>query len=504
MDRQGDNKGFSITLDDFKAQSKSYNVVPIFKEIMADMDTPVSAFAKIEDLETPGDSFLLESVEGGEKWGRYSFLGVKPRYVVKAFANDIEINDVIENKNILKENGNATKIFEDFLKGFNIMPLEEFKRFNGGAVGYINYEAVRYFEKLPQSCVKDIDIPDIYFLVTDSFLVFDRVDRKIKVSVNAFIEEGKDIEKIYEDAKNKINQLVEKLSSSKTLTKPEKVENLPITSNFKKEEFIKAIEATKEYIKSGDVFQCVISQRFETPLNVDPFTIYRALRVVNPSPYMFFIRLGDITLIGSSPEILVRLEDNKVSVRPLAGTRKRGKTKEEDQALEEELLLDPKERAEHVMLVDLGRNDVGRVCKKGTVKVDEFMVVERYSHVMHIVSNVVGEKNDDADMFSVLGAAFPAGTLTGAPKIRAMEIIEELEKEKRAVYGGSIGYFSFSGTMDMCIAIRTMLVKDDKIYIQAGAGVVADSVPELEYEETENKARGVLKALELARRGLEE
>lgn len=485
------------SLEVFKEKARSHNVIPVFRDILADTDTPVSAFMKIDN---GGDAFLLESVEGGEKWGRYSFLGASPRMVVRSKADRTEI---IEGEKKTVVEGDPLNVLKRLLSGYDPASVEGVPRFFGGAIGYIGYDVIRHIERLPDTSKRDLDVYDLFFVFTDTLLVFDNVEHKIKVIANACIGGGADAEEEYGRAVSRIDAVIEELvTKGLPHRKPAPPEHPLVSSNFRREDFLEAVDKTKGYIGDGDIIQAVISQRFSTELKVDPLDIYRALRVVNPSPYMFFLRLGDLTLAGSSPEILVRVEGPEVNVKPIAGTRRRGRDDEEDAALEKELLADPKERAEHIMLVDLGRNDVGRVCEPGTVAVDGFMSVERYSHVMHIVSNVRGRLKEGLSPFDALRSCFPAGTLTGAPKVRAMEIIEELEPCKRGVYGGSIGYIGYSGCMDMCIAIRTMVIKDSRIYIQAGAGIVADSVPETEFEETENKARGVLKAVTMAMDGL--
>jgi anthranilate synthase component I len=484
-------------LEVFKEKAASARIVPVFRDILADTETPVSAFLK---MDPGGDAFLLESVEGGEKWGRYSLLGASPRLTVRSKGNTVEI---IEGHKKRTEEGDPIEVLRTLVAGFDAAHVEGAPRFFGGAIGYIGYDMVRSIEKLPDTLPGNLGLYDMFFIFTDTLLVFDNIEHKIKVISNALIEEGADLEKTYSEAVEKIESLVRTLRTREIPRTQDAPGSVPeIRSNFKREDFYSAVNKAKDYITEGDIFQVVLSQRFDTALEVEPFDIYRALRVVNPSPYMFFLRLGGVTLVGSSPEILVRVDDSDINVKPIAGTRKRGRDAEEDALLEKELLADPKERAEHIMLVDLGRNDVGRVAKAGTVMVDEFMTVERYSHVMHIVTNVRGSLKKGSDSFDALRACFPAGTLTGAPKVRAMEIIEELEPCKREVYGGSVGYFGYSGNMDMCITIRTLVIKDNHIYIQAGAGIVADSVPEKEYEETENKARGILKAVRLAMEGL--
>src|SRR3989338_3029531 len=473
---------YSPSLEGFIDKAKTGNLIPIFREIMADMDTPVSAF---QNIDKGGPAFLFESVEGGEKWGRYSLLGVEPKVIFKSKGDNIEIISGSE-KDTRK--GDPITILKEMLSGYRPVPAGDLPRFYGGAVGYIGYDMVRFFENLPDTGLSDIGIYDGFFVITDTVLVFDNLEHKIKVVANAFIGDKDTPADIYKKAVKKIDVLVERLRGKVRSLNVErgssksKTENTDrgIVSNFTKEKFMDGALKVKEYIQAGDAIQVVLSQRFETGLDVEPFDIYRALRIINPSPYMFYLRLDGIELIGSSPEILVRVDGRDIDVRPIAGTRPRGKDNVLDKKLEEELLKDPKEIAEHIMLVDLGRNDVGRVAEAGSVSVNELMLVERYSHVMHIVSNVHGQLRQDKDSFDALRACFPAGTLTGAPKVRAMEIIEEIEPVKRGVYGGSVGYFGFSGNMDMAITIRTLVVKDGKIYIQAGAGIVADSVPEKE------------------------
>ncbi|MBI5453281.1 MAG: anthranilate synthase component I [Deltaproteobacteria bacterium] len=486
------------SLEVFREKAKTSNAVPVFRDILADTETPVGAFMKID---TGADAFLLESVEGGEKWGRFSLIGASPMRVVRAKGDAVEI---IEGGATRTVEGDPVEVLRGLMSSIKAAEVEGAPRFAGGAIGYMGYDIIRHIERLPDTAPKDLDLYDLFFIFTDTFLVFDNVEHKIKVVANAFLNDGDDPEEAYAKATAKIDALIGRLRNTNLPARQEAAADKghAVTSNFKREDFLKAVEKTKGYILDGDIIQAVLSQRFSTPLDVEPFDIYRALRVVNPSPYMFFLRLGGLTLAGSSPEILVRVEGDDINLKPIAGTRKRGRDDEEDLALEKDLLADPKERAEHIMLVDLGRNDIGRVARAGTVEVDELMTVERYSHVMHIVSNVKGLLKKELSAFDAFRSCFPAGTLTGAPKVRAMEIIEELEPCKRSVYGGSVGYFSYTGNMDMCITIRTLVIKDGSIYIQAGAGIVADSVPEKEFEETENKARGMLKAVELARGGL--
>ena len=487
--------------EEFVRRSQSGNLVPVYREILADMETPVSAYRKIAQDRY---SFLLESVEGGERLARYSFLGSDPFLIFESKGRDVQITERGHTEKLRLQDGqDPLHILKDLLSRYKWVNDPELPRFCGGAVGYIGYDAVRFFEDLPDKTVDDLNAPDCFFVFTDTIVVFDHVKHLMKVVCNA--EVGSDPGAAYDLAVEKIDKIIERLRHP---LPPRERAHGPAeisapSSNMTPKEYEASVEAAKEYIKAGDIIQVVLSHRLSVPLKADPFDVYRALRSVNPSPYMYFLNYGDIKLIGSSPEILVTENQGMVTIRPIAGTRPRGKTEEEDQALEKELLADEKERAEHIMLVDLGRNDIGRVSKYGTVTVDELMVIERYSHVMHIVSNVRGRLAEDKDQFDVLRTAFPAGTVSGAPKIRAMQIIEDLEPTKRGTYAGAIGYFSFSGNMDTAITIRTILVKDGVAYMQAGAGIVADSVPAKEYQECMNKAGALLKAIELAQLGLD-
>lgn len=492
----------SLSYDEYLVKLEKGNLIPIWEEILADYDTPVSAFRKIDSSQY---SFLLESVEGGEKWAQYSFLGADPSVVFRSKGKKIEITEKGETK---KFSGNPIDALRELLSRYKPVVSKDVPRFHGGAVGYFSYDTVRFIEDLPEIAEDELELWDSVYIITDSVLVFDNVNHKIKIIANAYVPNKEDAEKEYKNAVEKIALLKQKLQSNinesfiNNSGAAKKNKQVKLESNFNPDQFKKAVVKTKEYIKSGDIIQAVISQRWKTDLNVDPFDLYRALRVLNPSPYMFYLNMGDQKIVGSSPEVMVRVEGSKIENRPIAGTRPRGKNKEEDKKFEVDLLSDPKERAEHIMLVDLARNDLGRVAKVGTVKVDELMIIERYSHVMHIVSNVIADLSENKDAFDVIKATFPAGTLSGAPKVRAMEIIEETEPSRRGAYGGAIGYFSFSGNMDSCITIRTFVIKDNKIYIQAGAGIVADSVPETEYQETVNKVKALVKAVELAEAGL--
>ena len=490
---------FKPSLEEFKKLAKSGNLIPVYKEILADLDTPVSAYMKIGD----GDySFLLESVEGGEKWARYCFLGCDPAVVVSSKGRNITIDENGKRQESKIESGTPLSAIKKILGRYNPVDVPGLPRFSGGAVGFISYDMVRFFEDLPEDTADDLNVPDSQFIITDTMLVFDNISQTIKMVSNAFIESD-DLDKVYEQTIKKIGLLEEKLKTPLKISTQanEEVVQPKFESNFEKEKFKGAVDKVKQYILEGDAIQVVLSQRLSFDIKKQAFDIYRALRTVNPSPYMYFLKFGDIEVVGSSPEILVRLEDEKVEVRPIAGTRKRGKNEEEDVVLEKDLLQDEKELAEHIMLVDLGRNDLGRVAKISSVEVNESFTVERYSHVMHIVSNVRGILKEGLDCFDVLEATFPAGTVSGAPKIRAMEIIEEMEPNRRGLYAGAVGYIGFSGNMDTAIAIRTLVVKEQTAYLGVGAGIVADSVPESEFEETMNKGRALLKAVELAEKG---
>jgi anthranilate synthase component 1 len=486
---------------EFKKKAREGNLIPVYKEILADLDTPLSAFLKLKGQ----ICFLLESVEGGEKWARYSFIGSDPSVIIEGNGKNLIIKRGRQKENI-KVINDPLEIVSAELKKYKPVIISGLPRFFGGFVGYIGYDIVRYFENIPDNGHPGLNLPDIFLMFTDTLVVFDNLTHKIKVISNAYVDD--DPEEAYERAQIKIDRIVKKLRSRPVIPKlkPQYSFNPPhkkiFKSNFTKKGFLKAVEQAKKYVWAGDIIQAVISQNFQRDTAIPPINVYRALRVINPSPYMYYIETGKSTIVGSSPEILVRVEDDTLELRPIAGTRRRGKNPEEDKYMEEELKADPKEIAEHIMLVDLGRNDLGRVSTIGTVKVTELMTVEKYSHVMHLVSNVVGKLKKGHDAFDVLRASFPAGTVTGAPKIRAMEIIEELEPTKRGPYAGSIGYFDFSGNMDMCITIRTIIFKDKKAYIQAGAGIVADSDPEKEYKETVNKAKGMFKAIEMAEKEL--
>jgi anthranilate synthase component I len=486
------------SFDAFKAKASQGNLIPVYREIMADLETPVAAFLKLDR----GDfSFLLESVEGGEKWGRYCFLGGEPSIVFQSKGRRVEITR--DGHVAVQEGVDPLDALKQLMGEFHPVEVEGLPRFFGGAVGYLSYDMVRFFERLPDQTADDLSVPDSMFMLTDTIVIFDHMLQKIKVVSNALVDGPP--EKAYRQAIAKIEQLIARLRQPlpRRPARQRPAGPLTLTSTFTKEAYERIVERAKEYIRAGDIIQVVPSQRLEAAIDVDAFDIYRTLRTVNPSPYMFYLKFGDLRLVGSSPEVNVRLEGSLIELRPLAGTRRRGRQAAEDLEITAELMQDPKERAEHIMLVDLGRNDVGRVAKVGSVKVTELLQVEKYSHVMHLVSHVVGELAPGNDCFDVMRATFPQGTVSGAPKIRAMEIIEELEPTKRGPYAGAVGYFSYSGNMDTCIALRTMTVKGNTAFVQAGGGVVADSVPELEYEETLNKAKALMRAIELAQAGIE-
>ncbi|MBK8027854.1 MAG: anthranilate synthase component I [Chloroflexi bacterium] len=480
------------------------DLVPVYRTLLADLETPVSVYVKLAQM---GEvSFLLESVEGGEHVGRYSFLGVNPKGVISV--RDRVVTRTLHGETTtrpLDPGEDPLNVIETEFHRVKPVHVEGLPRLIGGAVGFVAYDCVRYFERLPQTAVNELDVPDVAFMLVDTLVIFDHAKHQLIVLANA--HDTGDREAAFDDAVRRIDAITEALRQP--LVMP--AEHLPaaepifdeLTSNLTRAEYEASVVAAKEYIAAGDAFQIVLSQRLSRRTNASPLTIYRALRATNPSPYMFFLRFGEeYSLVGASPEMMVRLEDGIATTRPIAGSRRRGANAAEDDALAAELLADPKERAEHVMLVDLGRNDLGRVCEYGTVKVTDMMFVERYSHIMHIVSNVQGKLRSGMNAFDLLRATFPAGTLSGAPKVRAMEIIEELEGTRRGVYGGAVGYFSFDGSMDTCITIRSALISGGKVYIQSGAGLVADSVPATEYEETLSKARAMAVTIQRAEQGL--
>ncbi|MBI4846372.1 MAG: anthranilate synthase component I [Candidatus Omnitrophica bacterium] len=495
--------------EEFIKLAKKGNVIPVYRELLADLETPVSAFMKIDKGRY---SYLLESVEGGEKIARYSFLGSEPSLIFKSKGRQIEILERKKNRFVRScytTNQNPLTEIKKLINSYRFVEVEGLPRFCGGLVGFMGYDMVRFFESIPDKNPDDLNIDDAVFVLTDTILIFDHIAHKIKIVSNVHLDDKKRIQSkaalrnIYDDSVKKIEKIARLLQKPLKITKKTQgLVDFNFTSNLSRESFKKAVGRIKEYIKAGDIIQAVISQRFKIKLGIEPFLLYRALRIVNPSPYMFYLKFDSFKLIGSSPEVMVRCESGHAEVRPIAGTRRRGRNEEQDIALSKNLLNDPKEVAEHIMLVDLGRNDLGRVCRFGSVKVRELMEIEKYSHVMHIVSDVHGTVKSGKDSFDVLRATFPAGTVTGAPKIRAMEIIDELENIKRGPYAGCVGYFSFSGNLDTCITIRTIIVKDDHAYVQAGAGIVADSVPEREFQETVNKAKAMLRSIEIAQKGI--
>jgi len=486
------------SFDEFKELARRGTFVPVCKEIVADLLTPVSAFLKI--AEHADYAFLLESVEGGEHVGRYSFLGKDPFLILRAQNG----KTTIDRGGVVTE---SDKPFVDTLRrlmtDFRSPFVPDLPRFTGGAVGYLGYGAAAWFEPVLGDLGSSDDGADqAGFMVFDTVLAFDHVQHRILIIANARITADEDLESLYQFARAKIEFLERELDRSLSRTKRTDTADLEFQSNHTRERFEQQVRAAKEHIAAGDIYQVVLSQRFEAEVGADPFTVYRALRHVNPSPYMYFIRLGGVSVVGSSPEMLVRVEGSRVETHPIAGTRPRGRNDEEDMRLAEELKRNEKERAEHVMLVDLGRNDVGRVCQYGTVRVPQFMGLERFSHVMHLTSIVEGKLADDRDRLDALVSCFPAGTVSGAPKVRAMQIIRDLEPSGRGLYAGAVGYLDFAGNLDFCIAIRTVIMSKGKAFVQAGAGIVMDSNPAAEFEETRDKAKALLRALELAQAGL--
>lgn len=515
---------YKPSLEDVVRLSEHGNLIPVYRELPADLETPVSVYLK---LRGQGPSFLLESVERGEQVGRYSFLGANPQHSLIAdgqplvppnvggaeglvssvppkgggAGGQVRLHHHGESQVVDLAGRDPLDVLKAMLGRYHTVSVPGLPRFTGGAVGYMSYDLVRFFERLPNTAIDNLGLPLCHFLLTDSLVIFDHVKQRMVVVAHAYV--NGDVKAAYDSAVARIESLVARIRQPLTLPGMPawRIEN-QLLPNVTRVEFEARVRAAQEYIAAGDIFQVVLSQRFQRQTAADPFAIYRALRQINPSPYMFFLDLGDVRLIGSSPEMLVRLQNGTAEVRPIAGTRQRGANEAEDRALEAELLADPKERAEHVMLVDLGRNDLGRVCRYGSVHVPVLMTIERYSHVMHIVSSVQGQLNGNHDAFDLLRATFPAGTLTGAPKIRAMEIIEELEGVRRGPYGGAVGYFGYGGAMDTCITIRTIVMRGTTAYIQAGAGIVADSDPGREYEECVNKARALSEAINIAERGM--
>ncbi len=487
------------SLESFQNFSQKGNVIPVFTQLAADFETPLSAYLKLRDTK---HSFLLESAESSDKGGRWSILGSGPKRIFTAHGKNITITEGNKTRTLTAPD-DVLAALEREMKPFQPVPNPALPPFSGGMVGYLAYDAVRQFEpSLGEPPPDTLGVPDALFMLADTLLVFDHRLRRLQIIANAFLNEHESSEAAYAAATGRIHSIIEILNRPLHVPALNGLANIteaPATSNTTQAEYEQIVRDGKEFIKAGDIFQFVPSQRFTTDFDQSPVDLYRALRHVNPSPYMFILEMDDFALVGSSPEVHVRSINGRIDIRPIAGTRWRGKTQEEDDALAADLLADPKERAEHLMLVDLARNDVGRIARHGQVKVDDFMIIERYSHVMHIVSNVTGELDENHTAYDVLRATFPAGTVSGAPKIRAMQIINSLEKNKRCAYAGAVGYFGFDGSHDSCITLRTCLLKDGKAHVQAGAGVVADSDPTYEYIETVNKSKALLRAIALAK-----
>lgn len=493
------------TLEEARGLSASYNVIPVAHQFLDDTETPVSAFLK---LRQPAGCFLLESAEQGLRLGRYSFLGIKAWESVRLNGDTVTVRraGVDKHYDLAANGGDAFAFMAQHLGRYRVPSLAGLPPFVGGAVGYFGYDCVRHVERLPRVPPDDLGLPDMAFLLTDVVVVFDHLKHTITLLTNIFCDEESDLDTAYQRAAGRLAEVKARLRgpipppkwSLDQDRRRDLQEGVPVHSNYEKKRFLAAVERIRDYIFAGDAFQIVLSQRFERPVQVSGFSIYRGLRAVNPSPYMYYLAFRDFEVVGSSPEPLVTVTGRRAETRPIAGTRPRGTSPDEDAELAREMLADEKECAEHLMLVDLGRNDLGRVCESGSVQMQEFMEVERYSHVMHMVSSVVGQLSDGVKATDALRAVFPAGTVSGAPKVRAMQIIDELEPTRRGPYAGAIGYLSYTGDLDSCIYIRTILVRDGRAYVQAGAGIVADSDPEREFIETENKARAMFRAIELA------
>jgi anthranilate synthase component 1 len=486
--------------DEFARLAARGNLIPVVCETLADLDTPLSLFRRLDDGRT---SFLFESVEGGEKWARYSFIGVGARAIFRARGRDVEWTEAGETRRF-QSPGDPLEVLRERLARYRpvVPPGPPLPRFAGGAVGTVAWDWVRFVERVPDANPDELGFPDAWFVIPETVVVYDNVRHSALLVRPVAVEPGEEPRQRWREARAALDALVARLREplAPDVHAPVRAP-MQVDASVSREGYHDMVKRALEYIEAGDIFQVVLSQRFRIPLQADPFLIYRHLRRINPSPYLFFLRCGESILLGSSPEILVRLEDGRIDLRPIAGTRRRGETEAEDAALAAELLADPKELAEHVMLVDLGRNDVGRVAEVGSVRVNEYASIERYSHVMHIVSNVQGRLRPGLDWLDLLRATFPAGTLSGAPKVRAMEIVDELESLRRGPYGGCVGYVDFSGNMDMAITIRTILVQEGAIHLQSGGGIVADSDPEAEYQESLNKARALIQAIDLAREG---
>ena len=481
------------TLDEVRQHRAPRTIIPFSREIVGDLDTPLSCYVKMKEAWPESPSFILESVEAQEKTGRYSFIGIDPFLVAASTGRLFTVSGVMTDD---RECSDPFTSFQDLMKSIHFADTGALPAFPGGAVGYAGYDMVRFFERLPEENIDDLGIFDMAFQFPEKLVIIDNVTRTIVLVVFRYCSGIESTEDLFRESMMRLDELTRVIRSPLKVPVIHRTTVSDVHREMQREEFEAIVSRAKEYIYSGDIFQVVLSQRFRLETDCDAITLYRALRMVNPSPYMFFLDFGPYSLIGSSPETSVRLVDGMIEVKPIAGTRKRGRDDDEDALLEAELLSDEKERAEHVMLIDLGRNDVGRVASPGTVTLPEFMKIDRYSHVMHIVSSVKGRIRDNIDGFDVFRATFPAGTVSGAPKVRAMEIIEELEQKRRSFYAGAVGYFAFNGDMDFCIAIRTMLKKDNTVYIQAGAGIVADSRPEAEYDETVHKSMALVGAIQ--------
>ena len=481
----------------FHKLANEYKTVPVYKRILADLLTPISAYMKL--VKSSKYAFILESVEKGEQYGRYSFIGRNPHIILKSEKDKTQI---WEDGLWQEKSESFLSVLRETQKNYKAPKLSGIPHFTGGLVGFMGYESITWVEDIPIYVKDELQCPDALFMLYHELIAFDHLQNQIILFSNVQVETGMDLEQAYINANLKIDKMGEDLHTDIDYQTPAHLEQSELQSNFTQSEFESAVCKAKEHIEAGDVFQLVLSQRFQRKTSVDPLTMYRALRSINPSPYMFHLKLDNFDIIGASPELLVKVEDDEIEIRPIAGTRKRGGNAEEDKKLADDLLSDAKERAEHLMLVDLGRNDVGRAAQFDSVEVKEFMVVEYYSHVMHIVSDVRGKLQDGKDIFDALYSGFPAGTLTGAPKIRAMEIIYDLEPTRRGVYSGAVGYFDFTGDINTCIAIRTMVMKDGTVYFQSGAGIVYDSDPNKEFEETVNKAKAINSAIDLAENGL--
>lgn len=491
---------FTPSLPEVQNLAANYSMIPVKLTLLADKETPIRLYQKFRC----DQSFLLESVEGGERWARYSFIGLRPFMTVTAKGSKIVLT--MRDGEKMERSGNPIELLRELMGQYRSPELKEMPRLSGGAVGYFGYNTLHYYEELPDHAKDSLNIPDLRFLLVDELIAFDHLKQEIQLIVNIHAHAemtGEQIAQAYAKACERLEQLAEQAASGsleadnprQMTVVPRKTRTPNVKANMERSAYENMIERAKEYIAAGDIFQVVLSQRFELETAIDPFSVYRVLRTLNPSPYMYYFQFAQETIVGASPEVLVRVEDRKVEVRPIAGTRRRGSGRAEDEQLAKELLADPKERAEHMMLLDLGRNDVGKVSAYGTVRVEEQTVIEHYSHVMHMVSHVSGTLRDELDPFDAFLSAFPAGTVSGAPKLRAMEIIAELEPDARGTYAGSIGYLSFTGNLDTCITIRTILFKEGKAYIQAGGGIVADSEPALEYQESVNKAAATIQAI---------